>query len=133
MPCYLDDLSPRGGEFPEGHRYGKRPWDFGKIYWSLRLAELGYTSLYLDNDVACMTDPLAADIVTSPFDVQVPSHVTSSGVQRLQIRSDARWRAQPRHMSGCAWRHGPLLESVGPRCTLQRAPHFTPHARPAPR
>lgn len=78
MPCYLDDLSPRGGEFPEGHRYGKRPWDFGKIYWSLKLAELGYTSLYLDNDVACMTDPLAANIVTSPFDIQVPSNVTSA-------------------------------------------------------
>ena len=71
IPCYLDDLSPRSHEFPEGHRYGQRPWDFGKIFWALRLAELGYTSLYLDNDVACMADPLAPDITGSPYDLQV--------------------------------------------------------------
>lgn len=72
MPCYLDDMSPRGGDFPAGHRYGQRPWDFGKIYWALTLAELGYTSLYLDNDVACMDDPLPADILSAPYDLQVP-------------------------------------------------------------
>jgi hypothetical protein len=73
--CYLDEMSPRSWEFPEGHRYGERPYDFGKIWWSLHLAQLGYTSLYLDNDVATIKDPLAADIVQSPYDLQV----TSSG------------------------------------------------------
>ena len=71
MPCYLDEVSPRSSDFPEGHRYGKRPWDFGKIWWSLRLAQLGYTSLYLDNDVAAMRDPLAAHVLESPYDLQV--------------------------------------------------------------
>lgn len=69
--CYLDEMSPRSWEFPEGHRYGERPYDFGKIWWSLHLAQLGYTSLYLDNDVATIKDPLAADIVQSPYDLQV--------------------------------------------------------------
>jgi hypothetical protein len=71
VPCYLDEMSPRSWEFPAGHRYGERPWDFGKIWWSLHLAQLGYTSLYLDNDVAAIKDPLAADIVQSPYDLQV--------------------------------------------------------------
>ena len=69
--CYLDEMSPRSWEFPEGHRYGERPYDFGKIWWSLHLAQLGYSSLYLDNDVAAIKDPLAADIVQSPYDLQV--------------------------------------------------------------
>lgn len=70
-------MSPRSWEFPDGHRYGERPWDFGKIWWSLHLAQLGYSSLYLDNDVAAIKDPLAADIVQSPYDLQVPIPGTS--------------------------------------------------------
>ena len=73
IPCYLDDVSPKSHDFPKGHRYGQRPYDFGKIWWSLRLAQLGYTSLYLDNDVAAVKDPLAADIVQSPYDLEVHS------------------------------------------------------------
>ncbi len=71
IPCYLDEVSPKSYDFPEGHRYGERPWDFGKIWWSLRLAQLGYTSLYLDNDVAAVKDPLAANIMQSPYDLEV--------------------------------------------------------------
>mmetsp|Transcript_1768 Transcript_1768/g.5121 ORF Transcript_1768/g.5121 Transcript_1768/m.5121 type:complete len:434 (+) Transcript_1768:363-1664(+) len=83
MPCYLDDMSPRGGDFPAGHRYGQRPWDFGKIYWALTLAELGYTSLYLDNDVACMDDPLPADILSAPYDLQGLSDFRDAELRKL--------------------------------------------------
>ena len=41
MPCFLDKLSPDELAWPEGARYRRRPFDFGKIWWSLRMAELG--------------------------------------------------------------------------------------------
>lgn len=90
VPCYLDELSPRSWEFPEGHRYGERPWDFGKIWWSLRLAQLGYASLYLDNDVAAVKDPLAADIVQSPYDLQGLSDFRADESPRLGSILDER-------------------------------------------
>lgn len=95
VPCYLDELSPRSWEFPEGHRYGERPWDFGKIWWSLRLAQLGYASLYLDNDVAAVKDPLAIDIVQSPYDLQV----------RWRLRWQPKSETPAAHVS-CSWRCG---------------------------
>ena len=47
-----------------------RHYDFGKIWWALKFAELGYTSLYLDNDVVVLADPLAAQWTAAPYDVQ---------------------------------------------------------------
>ena len=41
VPCFLDKLSPDELAWPEGARYRRRPFDFGKIWWSLRMAELG--------------------------------------------------------------------------------------------
>ena len=41
MPCFLDKLSPDELAWPENARYRGRPFDFGKIWWSLRMAELG--------------------------------------------------------------------------------------------
>ena len=106
MPCYLDEMSPRSWDFPEGHRYGERPYDFGKIWWSLHLAQLGYASLYLDNDVAAIKDPLAADIVQSPYDLQV----TSSGTCIYSV--------------AFAWHHLVPLDSVR-ECA--RRPDVLPH------
>ncbi len=35
------------------------------------MAQLGYTALYLDNDVAVLKDPIAPAYVGSPYDIQV--------------------------------------------------------------
>ncbi len=46
MPCFLDKLSPDELAWPEGARYRRRPFDFGKIWWSLRMAELGCVAAF---------------------------------------------------------------------------------------
>ena len=71
IPCYLDNVSPHAWELPEGARYRERPYDYGKVWWSLRMAQLGYTALYLDNDVTVLADPITSAYVGSPYDVQV--------------------------------------------------------------
>jgi hypothetical protein len=35
------------------------------------MTRLGYTALYLDNDVAVVADPITAAYVGSPYDIQV--------------------------------------------------------------
>ncbi len=35
------------------------------------MAQLGYTALYLDNDVAVLEDPITPAYVGSPYDIQV--------------------------------------------------------------
>ena len=37
------------------------------------MAQLGYTALYLDNDVAVLRDPITSAYVGSPYDIQVSS------------------------------------------------------------
>ena len=71
IPCYLDNASPQAWQLPENARYRERPYDYGKIWWSLRMAQLGYTALYLDNDVAVLKDPITPAYVGSPYDIQV--------------------------------------------------------------
>lgn len=73
IPCYVDDMSPRGKDWPDKARYSKEPWLFGKVYWSLQLARLNYTSLFLDVDVVTMADPLQPSVAQAPFDIQVGS------------------------------------------------------------
>lgn len=73
IPCYLDRASPQEWQLPEGARYRKRPFDYGKIWWSLRFAELGYSSMYMDNDVVLQEDPIRPEILQSAYDIQVSS------------------------------------------------------------
>lgn len=78
IPCYLDSASPQAWQLPEGARYRERPFDFGKIWWSLRFAQLGYTSLYMDNDVVLREDPIKPEMLHTPYDIQVSTSYSAS-------------------------------------------------------
>jgi hypothetical protein len=51
IPCYLDRLSPTEEYWPSDARYRKRPFDFGKIWWSMHMAELGWDLLPNHDDI----------------------------------------------------------------------------------
>jgi len=83
IPCYLDKLSPQAWQLPEGARYRERPFDFGKIWWAHRFAQLGYSSMYMDNDVVLQKDPISAEFLQTSYDIQVIDDTHQPG--QLQI------------------------------------------------
>lgn len=69
LPCFLDRASPTEQDFPEGHRYADRTFDFSKNFWALSFLRQGYSLLYLDSDVIVLRDPLRA-LGDAPYDLQ---------------------------------------------------------------
>ena len=100
-------MSPHHWELPEGTRYRERPYDYGKVWWSLRMAQLGYTALYLDNDVAVLTDPITPAYVGSPYDIQARAD--------QEPRAAARNARPARARTSIFLHHRPGLDTVSHR------------------
>ncbi|KAK9786071.1 hypothetical protein WJX73_005305 [Symbiochloris irregularis] len=57
LPCWYDDLCPRGEELPPGQYQKDYNHYYCKYWWGLKLLSAGYDAAFLDNDCVVLSSP----------------------------------------------------------------------------